>query len=56
MAGRSPVTADEEEREALRGLARSRDRGAADRAGARAILLTLFGLDQPTDRGSVRRA
>ena len=41
MAGRSPVAADEKQREALRALARSRDRGEADRA--RAMLLTLAG-------------
>ena len=41
MAGKSPVTADEEQRSALIALSRSRDRGEADRA--RAILLTLSG-------------
>src|SRR3954449_8959391 len=41
MAGKSPVTADEEQRSALITLSRSRDRGEADRA--RAILLTLSG-------------
>ena len=41
MAGKSPVTADEEQRGSLRGLAHSRDRVEADRA--RAILLTLAG-------------
>jgi transposase len=41
MAGKSPVTASEEEGKALRTLAHSRDRGEADRA--RAILLTLSG-------------
>jgi transposase len=41
MAGRSLVAADEKQREALRALARSRDRGEADRA--RAMLLTLAG-------------
>jgi hypothetical protein len=41
MAGKSPVTANEEQREALRALAHSRDRGEADRA--RAVLLTLSG-------------
>ena len=45
MAGRSRVTAYEGQREALRGLARSRDRGEADRA--RAILLTLSGWTSP---------
>jgi hypothetical protein len=41
MAGKSPVTADDEQREALEGLGASRDRGEADRA--RAVLLTLAG-------------
>src|SRR4051812_699619 len=41
MVGKSPVTADEEQRSALIALSRSRDRGEADRA--RAILLTLSG-------------
>src|SRR5215213_523870 len=41
MAGKSPVTVDEEQRTALITLSRSRDRGEADRA--RAILLTLLG-------------
>jgi transposase len=41
MAGKSPVTADEEQRLALIALSHSRDRGEADRA--RAILLTLSG-------------
>ena len=41
MAGKSPVTADEEQRSALITLSRSRDRGEADRA--RAIVLTLSG-------------
>src|SRR5687768_3085419 len=41
MAGKSPVTGDEEQRSALLALSRSRDRGAADRA--RAILLTRSG-------------
>src|SRR3954471_13618428 len=41
MAGKSPVTGDEEQRSALIALSRSRDRGEADRA--RAILLTLSG-------------
>jgi transposase len=41
MAGKSPVTASEEQLKALRTLARSRDRGEADRA--RAIVLTLSG-------------
>jgi transposase len=41
MAGKSPVTANEEQTKALEALAASRDRGEADRA--RAILLTLKG-------------
>jgi transposase len=41
MAGKSPVTASEEQTAALAALASSRDRGEADRA--RAILLTLKG-------------
>jgi len=41
MAGKSPVTVDEEQRSALITLSRSRDRGEADRA--RAIVLTLSG-------------
>src|SRR3954447_1600666 len=41
MAGKSPITADEEQRSALITLSRSRDRGEADRA--RAILLTVSG-------------
>src|SRR3954449_1413695 len=41
MAGKSPVTVDEEQRSALIALSRSRDRGEADRA--RAIVLTLSG-------------
>lgn len=41
MAGRSPVTASEEQKTQLEALAASRDRGEADRA--RAILLTLAG-------------
>lgn len=41
MAGRSPVTADEDQRRALAALSASRDRGEADRA--RAVLLTLSG-------------
>jgi hypothetical protein len=41
MSGKSPVTANGEERAALSALAASRDRGEADRA--RAILLTLSG-------------
>ena len=45
MAGKSPVTANEEQREALRALAHSRDRGEADRA--RAVLLTLSGWTSP---------
>ena len=41
MPGRSKITADEQERSALRALARSARRSEADRA--RAILLTLAG-------------
>ena len=41
MAGKSPVTASEAQRNALQALALSRDRGEADRA--RAVLLTLGG-------------
>lgn len=45
MAGKSPVTAGEEQQKALRALALSRDRGEADRA--RAVLLTLGGWTSP---------
>src|SRR4029077_1608642 len=45
MAGKSLARADEEQREALRMLASSRERGEADRA--RAILLTLSGWTSP---------
>src|SRR3954463_4703109 len=41
MAGKSPVTVDEEQRQGLLALSHSRDRGEADRA--RAIVLTLSG-------------
>jgi transposase len=41
MAGKSSVSADEEQRSALIALSHSRDRGEADRA--RAIVLTLSG-------------
>ena len=41
MVGKSPVTASDELRAALEGLAASRERGEADRA--RAVLLTLKG-------------
>ena len=41
MAGKSPVTASDEQRGGLLALAGSRDRGEADRA--RAVLLTLAG-------------
>src|SRR5215210_3392220 len=41
MAGKSPVTADAEQRRELVALSHSRDRGEADRA--RAIVLTLSG-------------
>jgi transposase len=45
MAGKSPVMASDEERDALAALAGSRDRGEADRA--RAVLLTLTGWSSP---------
>ena len=45
MAGRSPVFADEEQKLALAGLGRSRERGEADRA--RAVLLTPSGETSP---------
>jgi transposase len=45
MAGKSPVTASDEQRLALVALAGSRDRGEADRA--RAVLLTLGGWTSP---------
>jgi transposase len=45
MAGKSPATASEEQRQALVALAGSRDRGEADRA--RAVLLTLGGWTSP---------
>ncbi len=45
MAGKSPITADGEQRAALRALAHSRDRCEADRA--RAMLLTLLGWTSP---------
>jgi len=45
MAGKSPVTASDEQKEALQALAGSRDRGEADRA--RAILLTLSDWTSP---------
>jgi transposase len=41
MAGKSPILADEEQKQELMALSHSRDRGEADRA--RAILLTLSG-------------
>jgi transposase len=41
MAGKSPIAADEEQRQALVELSQSHDRGEADRA--RAVLLTLSG-------------
>jgi len=41
MGGKSPVAASDGQRDALSALARSRDRGEADRA--RAVLLTLAG-------------
>jgi transposase len=45
MAGKSPLTATDEQRTALAALAGSRDRGEADRA--RAVLLTLTGWTSP---------
>jgi transposase len=45
MAGKSPVTASDEQRADLLALAGSRDRGEADRA--RALLLTLAGWTSP---------
>jgi transposase len=45
MSGRSPVSANNDQRAALTALAGSRDRGEADRA--RAILLTLSGWTSP---------
>ena len=45
MAGKSPVTASDEQRAGLLALAGSRDRGEADRA--RAVLLTLAGWASP---------
>ena len=45
MAGKSPVTASDEQRARLLALAESRDRGEADRA--RAVLLTLAGWTSP---------
>src|ERR1700687_2892908 len=45
MAGKSPITAPDEQRGARAALASSRDRGEADRA--RAMLLTLLGWTSP---------
>ncbi len=45
MAGKSPVTASDEQRAGLLAVAGSRDRGEADRA--RAVLLTLAGWTSP---------
>jgi hypothetical protein len=45
VAGKSRMTAGDQQRNALLTLARSRDRGEADRA--RAILLTLSGWTSP---------
>jgi transposase len=45
MAGKSPVSASDEQRAALLALAGSRNRGKADRA--RAVLLTLAGWTSP---------
>ena len=44
MAGKSLLAASEEQRAGLRSLAKSRDRGEADRA--RSVLLTLAGFDK----------
>ena len=46
MAGKSPITATDEQRAELMALAGSRDRGEADRT--RAVLLTLSGWTSPT--------
>ncbi len=45
MAGKSPLTATDEQRAALARLGGSRDRGEADRV--RALLLTLTGWTSP---------
>src|SRR5271166_5252641 len=45
MAGKSPLTATDEQRAGLEALAGSHDRGEADRA--RAVLLTLAGWTSP---------
>jgi transposase len=45
MAGKSPITATDEQRAGLEALAGSHDRGEADRA--RAVLLTLAGWTSP---------
>ena len=45
MVGKSPIEASDDQPVALSALARSRDRGEADRA--RAILLTLAGWTNP---------
>jgi transposase len=45
MAGKSPVVANEDQRDGLLALAGSRDRGEADRS--RAVLLTLAGWTSP---------
>ena len=45
MAGKSSITASDEQRAALLALAGSRDRGEAERA--RAVLLTLTGWTSP---------
>ena len=45
MAGKSPLSASDEQRAGLAALAGSRDRGEADRA--RAVLLTLAGWTSP---------
>ena len=52
MAGQSPLLATEEQRTVLMALARSRDRGEADRA--RAVLLTLSGWTSIAEAFGVR--
>ena len=54
MAGKSPVTASDEQRAGLLALADLRDRSEADRA--RAVLSDAGWLDQLQDRGGVWRA
>ena len=52
MAGQSPLLATEEQRTVLMALARSRDRGEADRACGAADAVRL---DEPAHRGGLRR-